>query len=148
MSDIVKSMIGLLCLGKSDFEAIEPFRSHRLFKKALGLKQVPSAVWLRQRFDAFTPAIRDGGDELLVRLLQRTGAPISAHKGFARLEIDTFVMDNSGTQKQHVSRTYQGVDGYCPIAAYLGNESRYDANRGALNRFWRAGNTSPSPLSY
>ena len=31
-------------------------------------------------------------------------------------------MDNSGTKKEWVSRTYQGVDGYTPIAAYLGNE--------------------------
>jgi hypothetical protein len=31
-------------------------------------------------------------------------------------------VDNSGTKKKHVSRTYQGVDGYTPIAAYVGNE--------------------------
>ena len=31
-------------------------------------------------------------------------------------------MDNSGTQNESVGRTYQGVDGYTPIAAYLGNE--------------------------
>ena len=31
-------------------------------------------------------------------------------------------MDNSGTKKEWVGRTYQGVDGYTPIAAYLGNE--------------------------
>jgi len=42
--------------------------------------------------------------------------------GFVCLDFDTFVMDNSGTKKEWVSRTYQGVDGYTPIAAYLGNE--------------------------
>jgi hypothetical protein len=31
-------------------------------------------------------------------------------------------MDNSDTKKEAVSRTYQGVDGYTPIALYLGNE--------------------------
>jgi hypothetical protein len=31
-------------------------------------------------------------------------------------------MNNSDSKKEHVSRTYQGVDGYCPIAGYLGNE--------------------------
>jgi hypothetical protein len=36
--------------------------------------------------------------------------------------IDTFVMDNFDTKKEDVGRTYQGVDGYCPIAGYLGNE--------------------------
>ncbi|WP_459830688.1 IS1380 family transposase, partial [Hydrogenophilus islandicus] len=35
---------------------------------------------------------------------------------------DTFVMDNSDTKKEDVGHTYQGVDGYCPIAGYLGNE--------------------------
>lgn len=31
-------------------------------------------------------------------------------------------MDNSNSKKEGVSRTYQKVDGYTPIAAYLGNE--------------------------
>lgn len=31
-------------------------------------------------------------------------------------------MDNSGTKKEKVSRTYKGHDGYAPIAAYLGME--------------------------
>jgi len=31
-------------------------------------------------------------------------------------------MNNSGTSKEGVSRTYKGVDGYAPIAAYLGEE--------------------------
>jgi hypothetical protein len=31
-------------------------------------------------------------------------------------------MDQSGSKKEEVSRTYQGVDGYTPVAAYLGNE--------------------------
>ena len=31
-------------------------------------------------------------------------------------------MDNSGTKKEGVSRTYKGYDGYVPIAAYLGRE--------------------------
>jgi len=31
-------------------------------------------------------------------------------------------MNNEGSKKECVGRTYQGVDGYTPIAAYLGNE--------------------------
>ena len=30
-------------------------------------------------------------------------------------------MDNSGTVKEGVGRTYAGVDGYCPLAVYLGS---------------------------
>ena len=42
-SDILKSYLGLLCLGKNDFDAIENFRTNAFFKRALGLKDVPSS---------------------------------------------------------------------------------------------------------
>jgi len=121
-SDVVKSMLGLLSLGKSDFEAIEPFRGDRFFKEALGLTKTPSAVWLRQRLNAKAAELRELTDELTLRLLERTEAPITPHKGYICADLDTFVMDNSDTKKEAVSRTYQGVDGYTPIALYLGNE--------------------------
>ena len=121
-SDVVKSMLGLLSLGKSDFEAIEPFRGDRFFKEALGLSKIPGSVWMRQRLDAKGAELRDLTDELSLRLLERTEAPITPHKGYTCADLDTFVMDNSDTKKEAVSRTYQGVDGYTPIALYLGNE--------------------------
>ena len=43
--------------------------------------------------------------------------------GYTPLDIDTFSMDNSDTKKELVGlvgRTHAGVDGYCPIASYLG----------------------------
>ncbi len=43
-SDIVKSYIGLLALGKSDFEAIEAFRNDRFFRQALQIGRVPSSA--------------------------------------------------------------------------------------------------------
>ena len=51
--DNVLSMIGLLCLGKSDFEAINAFEteSDAFFRLALGLDRVPSEPTLRQRLD-------------------------------------------------------------------------------------------------
>ncbi len=127
-SDIVKSYTGLLSLGKSDFEAIEAFRHESFFRHALSVRKVPSSVWLRQRMERLAGVpidqigLREELTDYSVRLLQRTDAPITAHQGFVCLDFDTFVMDNSGTKKEAVSRTYQGVDGYTPIAAYLGNE--------------------------
>jgi hypothetical protein len=121
-SDVAKAMVGLLSLGKSDFEAIEPFRTDRFFKEALGLSKVPSSAWIRQRLDAKAAELRELTDELSLRLLERTEAPITAHQGYTCVDIDTFVMNNSGTKKEEVGRTYQGIDGYTPIAAYLGNE--------------------------
>lgn len=121
-SDLVKSLVGLLSLGKSDFEAIEPFRQDRFFKQALGLSKIPGSVWLRQRLDNKADLIRDSACELPVRLLEKAQAPITPYRGYACCDMDTFAMDNSGTRKEDVSRTYQGFDGYTPIAAYLGNE--------------------------
>jgi hypothetical protein len=52
-SEILKSYLALLCMGKSDFEAaIESFRDNGFFKRALGLAAVPSSPTLRQRMDA------------------------------------------------------------------------------------------------
>lgn len=122
-SDIAKSMVGLISLGKPDFDAIEPFRKDRFFREALGLSKVPSAEWLRQRLDKLgSDNLREHTAEMSVRLIERSHAPITAHNGYVRLDFDTFTMDNSGTKKEEVSRTYQGFDGYTPIAAYLGNE--------------------------
>jgi hypothetical protein len=121
-SDIVKSYLGLLALGKSDFDAIEPFRNDRFFREALRIGKVPSSAWMRQRMERMAAALREETDAFSVRLLLRTEAPVTAINGFACLDFDTFVMDNSGTKKEFVDRTYQGVDGYTPIAAYLGNE--------------------------
>lgn len=121
-SDVVKAMVGLLSLGKSDFEAIEPFGADRFFKEALGLTKIPSAAWLRQRLDAKAAKLRELTGELTLRLLKRAQAPITPHKGYTCADLDTFVMDNSDTKKEWVSRTYQGGDGYTPIALYLGNE--------------------------
>jgi hypothetical protein len=121
-SDLVKAMTAILALGKSDFDAIEDFRSDRFFRSALGLAKVPSSAWLRQRLDTVADRLREVTDELSLRLVERTTAPISPDGGFVCCDFDTFVMDQSGTRKECVGRTYQGVDGYAPIAAYLGNE--------------------------
>ena len=51
METCVTAMIGLLCLGKPDFEAIEAFRQDEFFRRALGLKKIPSEGTLRQRLD-------------------------------------------------------------------------------------------------
>ncbi|MEJ5363462.1 MAG: hypothetical protein WHS86_00010 [Desulfosoma sp.] len=39
--------------------------------------------------------------------------------GHVALDIHVFCLDNSKTQKEGVSRTYQVYDGYAPIGAYL-----------------------------
>ena len=41
-SDVLRSYIGLLSLGKSDFEAVENVRDDNFFVEALGVSTVPS----------------------------------------------------------------------------------------------------------
>lgn len=125
-SSLIKAYVGLLCTGKSDFDAIESLRRDAFFKDALGLMAVPSSPTLRQRMDA----LADAGDTALTaldeaneRLLHRAKpdlTPLST--GHLALDFDVFTLDNSGTAKEGVGRTYMGFDGYAPIAGYLAEE--------------------------
>ena len=50
-SDVIKSYLGLLCLGMSDYDAIENFRRDKPFQQLLTLQKVPSTATLRQRLE-------------------------------------------------------------------------------------------------
>jgi hypothetical protein len=121
-SDIVRSYVGLLVQGKSDFDAIENFRGDKFFKQALGIELLPSSPTLRQRMDAKAEEMFEPATGMIEALLasQRPDYGVLPC-GWLPLDVDTFAMDNGGTAKQGVGRTYAGVDGYCPLAAYLGS---------------------------
>ena len=121
-SDIVRSYLGLLVQGKSDFDAIENLRGDKFFKQALGIGLLPSSPTLRQRMDAHALPLAEHVVPMIERLLARHAPDYGVLPcGWLPLDIDTFVMDNSGTAKEGVGRTYAGVQGYCPLAAYLGS---------------------------
>lgn len=121
--ELIRSYLGQLCLGKSDFEAIEVFRNDRFFKQALGIKQMPSSSRLRQRFNEDAREIIDVVDEANIEFLQNINAPITANEyGYVVIDADLFPMDNSRTKKEGVSRTYKDYDGYGAMAAYLGEQ--------------------------
>lgn len=122
-SDIIKSYIGTLCLGKSDFEAIENYRHDLYSKSSLSIQQVPSAARMRQRLDeqaeALLPIVYNSNIDFLVD----AQVPVTPMKtGHVALDMDVYPMNNEKTRKEGISRTYKGYDGYAPIAAYLGNE--------------------------
>ena len=124
-STIVKSYLALLCQGKSDFDAIEAFRGDAFFARALRLACVPSSPTLRQRLNNHATAWFDLAsvinEALLASRIEGRRVDFGAlSSGYTPLDIDTFAMDNSDTKKELVGRTYAGVDGYCPIASYLG----------------------------
>ena len=120
-SDVLRSYLGLLVQGKSDFDAVENYRGDRFFKEALGIGLLPSSPTLRQRLDAQAGALFEHVPGMIERLLgsQRPDYGVLPC-GWLPLDVDTFAMDNGGTRKEGVGRTYAGVDGYCPLAAYLG----------------------------
>lgn len=122
-TDLLRSYLGLLCLGKSDYEAITSMREDDYFKDSLGITNVPSAERLRQRLDEEAEVYLSIAQKCSVSMLKKGKAHITAlDTGHVPLDADVFPMDNSGTQKEKVSRTYKGHDGYAPIAAYLGME--------------------------
>lgn len=122
-ADMIKSYMGTLCLGKSDFEAIENHRDDDYFKAALAIQQVPSSARLRQRLDehadALLPIMYQSSLDFLV-YAQVPVTPLTT--GHVALDIDVYPMNNEKTRKEGVSRTYKGFDGYAPIALYLGKE--------------------------
>jgi len=122
-SDVLKSYLGLLCIGKSDFEAVAGMRRDDWFKAALDIRKVPSKETLRQRFDKHAQVLQDIVNESSIEMLKAVKAPVTeGSMGHVPLDMDVFPMDNSDTKKEGVSRTYKGFDGYAPIAAYLGEE--------------------------
>ena len=133
-ADCVRSYVGLLATGKSDFDAIENRRQDDFFRTSLGLAQVPSAPSLRQRFDDRAEAFIPHVDAATVDFVANVGAPVTPlvvqwgsslrpkKQKFVVLDIDVTPMDNSKTKKEGVSWTYKGFVGYAPIAAYLGQE--------------------------
>ena len=128
--DVMTSMIGLLALGKPDFEAVEGFRADPFFCQALGLEAVPSAATLRQRLDGLAGPVEAAIREESADMVARHAPPITPCYEVAdgrcgpwiALDIDVSVFDNSHTKKQGVSWTYKKVDGFAPIFAYLGQE--------------------------
>jgi hypothetical protein len=120
-SEILKSYLGLLCLGKNDFDAIENFRGNAFFMRALGLRAVPSSPTLRQRLDTHASSWFDLAAQMNRLLLGSSinGQPIdfgALECGYTPVDLHSSAIDNGGTKKELVGRTYAGVDGYCPFA--------------------------------
>lgn len=123
-ADVLRCYIGLLCQGKSDFEAIRPFwEDDEFFAAALGVQNVPSPETLRQRLDKVAEAVRPIVNFCTVELLKKAKAALSTlDSGHMPLDLDVFTQDNSNTKKEGVSWTYRKFHGFAPIAAWLGLE--------------------------
>jgi hypothetical protein len=121
--DIIRSYCALLAQGKSDFVAVEQYRDDDFFRESLGNKCVPSEATLRQRMDEYAERILAVVSWASIQFLEKTKIPLTAlSTGHIPLDIDGFVMDNSGSKKENVECTYHKVDGYLALPGYLGTE--------------------------
>jgi Transposase DDE domain group 1 len=121
--DIIRSYCALLAQGKSDFIAVEQCRGDDFFREALGNKDVPSEGTMRQRMDEYAERVLAALSWASIEFLEKTKVPLTAiSTGHIPLDLDGFVLDNSGSKKEKVERTYRQVDGYLCLPAYLGQE--------------------------
>ncbi len=129
---MVAAYIGILAQGKSDFDHIETYRADPFFALSLGIAQAPSSPTLRQRRDQaaaredhplvhWGTVIRESTVTLLQQHAQLTPITMDGHR-YIPLDCDVSPFDNGKTQKEGVSRTYKGTDGYAPMMGYLGHE--------------------------
>lgn len=122
-SDVIKSYLALLSIGKNDFEAINTIESEFYFMSAMDINDIPCEATLRQRMDnhadRFLPIVEKASRDFLCNI-QPTLRPLPT--GHIPIDADVTPMDNSGSHKEGVSRTYKGHDGFAPMAVYLGQE--------------------------
>jgi hypothetical protein len=115
--DILLTYIGLLCQGKPSFEAVRELHADPdYYKAALGISYaIPSAETLRQRMDLIGSTLRDEILAANVTMFNTIGVePSPLPCDLVPVDIDVAPCDNSKTNKEGVSRTYKGFDGYAP----------------------------------
>lgn len=121
--DILKCMVALLCEGRTDYADINSHKGDVVFMESLDIKNVPSEERLRQRIEAaaetLTNEVLDGNLELLAEFGD-FGRESTAHNKYTPVDMDVSPMDNGGSRKEGVGRTYKGCDGYAPMFAYIG----------------------------
>lgn len=123
--DILLTEIGLLTIGKTDFDNVNEFhKDPDFYKIALGIAyDIPSESSLRNRLNgigtSMNAEILDGN----VSMFRECGVePYELPCGCVPVDIDVTPFDNSKSHKEGVSRTYKNFDGYAPIMAYIGTE--------------------------
>ncbi|NCA78204.1 MAG: IS1380 family transposase [Alphaproteobacteria bacterium] len=122
--DVFRSYIGLLVMGRTNYDDIKLFSDDDLFRIMLDIKRIPSSETLRQRFDGargkFDAAIRSF-NVCLLKECPLSSLSIDSGK-YLPVDIDVSCFDNSGSKKEGVSWTYKRYDGYAPNFAYAGLE--------------------------
>lgn len=126
-SGIIKTVIGMFTLGRTNFADVETFRDDLSFHLSLGLERVPSEATLRQRLDALAQlnarqTLLDYTMRELLRQVDSFGTIKIGKENYIPLDIDVAALLNPDCKKEGICMTYHQIDGYAPIFAYLGSE--------------------------
>jgi hypothetical protein len=133
--DLLKTQIGLLSMGRSQYDDIESFREGtdaertggplESFAQCLGTAFVPSESTLRNGIKALANdkvASLDKLSQCSLNILK--GQVITPFKlgawNYVPCDIDVACFDNDGSHRENLGRTYHGYDGFAPIFAYIG----------------------------
>ena len=124
-SEITKSFLGVLSLGKNDFNDIEIFRNDPFFRDCLNLRKVPSESIMRQRLDLMAKDLRVGKTlgKANVELLSNVkdfGMEKTQYSEYVVIDADVAVLDNSDSKKENAECSYANVIGFAPMFAYIG----------------------------
>ena len=123
--DILKTMLGLMVQGKTDFDHVKPLAGNRYFMNAVDVDRIPSAETYRQTFQRI--ALNTELEGLLpgcsVKLWKKTGMTHEYvqkdEKQWVRLDIDPVIYDNDETKKEGATYTYNKKFGFAAIFAHL-----------------------------
>jgi hypothetical protein len=124
-ADILKTLGGLISVGKVGFDHVRLFSEEPFNMDALGIGRMPKEAALRLRFESMSKDLRTHEDVAAcsVNLLRKTGVlPVQvAVSGFSwvRVDTDTSIFDNSNSKKEGVEVGYTKVAGYAPICSFF-----------------------------
>lgn len=119
--EIIKSYIGLLCVGKPRPESIDIFKSDEVFKHALQLTKLPSKETLRQRLEKLPSNLNIAFQEFTAKFIKKYGElPTIKGTNYIPIDFDVTPFDNSNSFKEGVSYTYKKFNGFAPMITYIG----------------------------
>ncbi len=126
-ANILRTQIGLLCQSRTHFEDVELFRQDESesFRLSTGINKIPSESTLRLRLKelAAVESMRkiEGVNLAILKRHQVTPLVING-RFYIPSNIDVTPLDNTGSHRQHVSRTYKRCYGFAPIMSNLGTQ--------------------------
>lgn len=119
--EIIKSYIGLLCVGKTSYESIDIFHTDKIFITSLGMKRLPSKEILRQRLEKMNDKVNNGFRIFTSEFIKNYGQlEFIEGTDYLQVDFDVTPFDNSNSSKEGVSWTYKKFMGFAPMITYIG----------------------------